>query len=105
MPVRISRQTTSSTWRCVGPVTIAFARVRVSTHQSTIRAVVQSLPEPLQPTTVTRRLPITASRISICLSYGSPASPSTSRMNARGSSAYVEKSRASMSLRPISDLE
>ena len=56
----------SFTWRDVGPVTTALAGLWAFSHQSTTRAAVQSLPEPLQPTTDTRRDRATALRMSTC---------------------------------------
>ena len=63
---RISCQTTSSTWRCVGPMTTALLSGRVSSHQRTARPAAQSLPEPFAPTTLTRRWSTIASIILTC---------------------------------------
>ncbi|MYB84025.1 MAG: hypothetical protein F4X54_04670 [Chloroflexi bacterium] len=95
---RISCQTTSSTCRCVGPVTTVLGSSCVSIHQSTARAAVQSLPEALAPTTLTRRWSTIASSISTCFEYGIPASPSTSRTKPTGSFLYRVKSSATAHL-------
>ena len=57
----------SSICRVVGPVTITFAGDFEQTHHRTARAAAQSLPEPWQPTTETRRDRATAFNISTCL--------------------------------------
>ncbi|MYK35509.1 MAG: hypothetical protein F4045_10545 [Chloroflexi bacterium] len=89
---RISRQTISSTCRCVGPRVSALLSGRVSSHHSTARPAAQSLPEPFAPTTLTRRWSTSASSISACFEYGVPAPPSTSVTNPTGSFAYRVRS-------------
>ena len=63
-----SFQTMSETWRWVGPRTTQMAGDLVAIHHNIIRALCQSFPVPLAPTTATRLWSRTALAIWSCLS-------------------------------------